>query len=532
MAPTTEDSIWTTTTVGSGNRQTTPPISIGGGGTEPDLEGAGWGLVLNPPMWPSGNSIDFRLPFVSDPMDPDIVENFVWPLMTEMFSHITLNGVTIYHREDDPWNHSPSNQDGLDAGSGSNPTTPILVTSIPDQSNLGAPLPDSSNEPDPSNEKVDALSRELHEAVTGAAPPDEVDQIRADLAAELLRVGHAEDAIEPLEQAVQSSAERLGTDDVSVLDLQGMLGRALTEASLFYEAEGLLHRVVDGRTRTLGPEDPQTLVARGNLLRAIGRGGRPTEALSMADDLLADRRRLLGPDHPSTLDTRGHRAQLLSEAGRDADAIVEMEHLLNDRIRVLGPNHPDVTSTRHNLAAVRSRSELSDPEASWWELQQNAVAVSDDLGPDHPDTLVAWGLVAEQLQRLGRDSEAVALLGRLVEARSRVLGPDAAQTLMSRRMLCVSQRRLGDVRQALAGVEVLESTALEVLGPASPLLQQIRIERIACLRMLLDEGDLPDPAIAERLEELIDQVVEADLDSEGIEVLLALEAEEPPGEAR
>lgn len=368
------------------------------------------------------------------------------------------------------------------------------------------------------------LRQELQAAISRGATPDEVDGVRADLAVELLAAGHAEEAIEQLLLTLSSAAPRLGDEADDVLDLTGVLGRALTEAARFDEAEQVLRSVVDARTRTLGPEDPQTLVARGNLLRAIGRGGRPVEALTMADALLEDRVRLLGADHPSTLDTRGHRAQLLSAVGRHTEAIEEMERLLDDRISLLGASHPDVGSTRHNLAAIRSRAEEADPAEVWWELEQNAAAVTEELGSDHPHTLVAWGLVAEQLQRLGRDAEALALLGRLVDARTRVLGADAAATLMSGRMRCTSLRRLGHVREALADAEELEVLATESLGSDSPLVQQVRIERIACLRARIDAGG-PVVGLEEQLDALIDQVVERDLDAEGVEALLPTAAE-------
>lgn len=505
-------------------------------GPDPDLEAEGWDLVLGPPMWPTGSELDVRLSFVTDPTAPEVVSEFVTPSITEMHSYIVLNGVTIYSREDDP-EHEPPSDSGrqlLDArrSTSSVPALPAL-SALSALSALPA-LPDlRSSRPDRSDETIDVLRRDLDEAIAGAAPAEEVEQIRAELGSELLQAGYAEEAIGYLENAAESAAERLGADDEEVLNLRGILGRALTEASLFERAEQVLLGVVAGRTRTLGPDDPQTLVARGNLLRAIGRGGRPEEALAMADALLEDRLRLLGPDHPSTLDTRGHRAQLLSEAGRDAEAVAEMESLLADRIRVLGESDPVVASTRHNLAAVRSRSRSSDGVDSWWELQQNAVAVSDELGPDHPETLVAWGLVAEQLQRLGRDAEALALLERLVEARTRVLGPDANQTLISRRMMCTSQRRLGDVRQALTGAEELEELAIASVGPTSPLVQQIRMELIDCLRTVMDDGGTRDPSLTARLEELMDQIAEPDPELgelDGEFSMLLQDPEDRPGE--
>lgn len=222
-------------------------------GPGPDLEAEGWALVLGPPMWPTGSELDVRLSFVTDSTAPEVVSEFVTPSITEMHSYIVLNGVTIYSREDDD-EHVPPSSSGrqlLDAtkwGS-SVPALPLL----PD---LGASTPDQSDE------TIDALRRDLDDAIAGSAPAEEVEQIRAVLGNELLQAGYAEAAIPYLESAADSATQRLGADDEEVLNLRGILGRALTEASLFERAEHVLLGVVDGRTRTLGADDPQTLVAR------------------------------------------------------------------------------------------------------------------------------------------------------------------------------------------------------------------------------------------------------------------------------
>lgn len=313
-----------------------------------------------------------------------------------------------------------------------------------------------------------------------------------------------------MELALRMLMTHRGVQDRDTLDALGVLGRALTEARRYSEAEAVLADVVNGRERVLGPDDPETLVARGNLLRAVGRGGRPAEALELAERLLADRQRLQGPDHRSTLDSRGHRAQLLSQLGRDTEAIEELEQVLEARIRVLGASHHDVASTRHNLAAIRSRSRHVDAEDALWELEQNAVALEVELGGDHPDALTAWGLAAEHMQRCGNDARALELLDRIVDARRRVLGVSAAPTLTSGRMRCQSLRDLGRVQEAADSAAVLVSDAASAFGVGSLETLQCQLELVESLRAVVD-ADSGGPGASAELDAAVARMLSADL---------------------
>ena len=194
-------------------------------------------------------------------------------------------------------------------------------------------------------------------------------------------------AIEHAARLVDISTADEGVDGDNTMVWRGFLGRAYTEARFYPEGEAILRDLVADRQRVLGPDHPLTLVARGNLVRAIGRGGRPHEALPLADELLADRLRLLGPDHPSTLDSRGHVAQLYDLVGDPATALRMMRSLLADRERVLDPDDPVLLSTRHNVAAMAASADGTLDGLPG--LDANVAAMTERLGADHPDTLLA-----------------------------------------------------------------------------------------------------------------------------------------------
>lgn len=123
-----------------------------------------------------------------------------------------------------------------------------------------------------------------------------------------IALGSAEKGAEICRILIKEWTDIEGPDGDKVLVWRGFLGRALTEAQHYAEAEEVLADLLVDRERVLGADDPSTFVTRGNLARAIALGGRPREAIFHAERRLADRRRVLGPNHPATLDSMGHLA--------------------------------------------------------------------------------------------------------------------------------------------------------------------------------------------------------------------------------
>ena len=259
--------------------------------------------------------------------------------------------------------------------------------------------------------------------------------------------GSAETAVEMCRQLIAEWTKIEGPDGENVLVWRGFLGRALTQARRFLEAEVELTALLTDRIRVLGPEHPQTLVTRGNLARAIGRGGRPAEAIEIATDLLQDRLRIFGPDEPSTFDTRGNIAQFHDLNGDFETAALMLEELLSDRIRILGEDHPDVLSTLHNLHVIRSRSgRTSDIEA----LRVFAEEMLEELGPDNLNVVNAFGILSEAYEKQGRIVEALQMTRSVFDARSRLLGDDDARTLVSRQRIARLLRASGRGTEAIA----------------------------------------------------------------------------------
>lgn len=357
----------------------------------------------------------------------------------------------------------------------------------------------------------DDLRRQLEQAASTNAPFRDVLELREQLAAALLAEDRPLEAIEELELALRMRILDDDPDDPGLLNIQGILGRALTEARRYDEAVAVLTQSVRDRTRVFGPDAHLTLVARGNLLRALGRSGKVRAALVMADELIADRLRVLGDDHPSTFDARGHRAQLLDLDGRPEQAVVELESLLGDRIRVLGEEHPVVLSTRHNLATIRGRCRRIDDHDARWELEQNYAAVSAALGSDHPDAFTALGVLAEYLMSSGEWAEALPILDRIIAGRTSVLGSDAAPTLTSRRMRCMALAAVGELAQAINEAGDVVGDARRALGPANYETLLANLKLVDLLMNLVDSDPLASEDVHSWLESELVRVTRADV---------------------
>jgi tetratricopeptide (TPR) repeat protein len=277
----------------------------------------------------------------------------------------------------------------------------------------------------------------------GIPSQDTLDKWSIDAQRELAE-GSAERACDLIRQLVEVWTRIQGPDGERVLSWRGFLGRALTEARRYQQAEEALSALLSDRARVEGAEATGTLVVRGNLARVIALGGRPMEAIVIAQRLLEDRIRLLGRDDPSTLDTRGNIAHFHYLAGLNLVAVDLYEDLLGDRERVLGLDHPVVTATRTNLAAVRAAAtgSASDLEG----LLRVAGETLANLGPDHPTTATQYALVAERLEKAGRYEEALGYIDWACDARARLLGERNAMTVSARtlRARCLSGLRRTD----------------------------------------------------------------------------------------
>jgi len=193
------------------------------------------------------------------------------------------------------------------------------------------------------------------------------------------------------------------------------------------------------------------------------------------------RERTLGARHEDTLVSWGALGALLSEVqfvarmkGIETDWR-EAEELLQSALagmrEELGDDHPNTMVTRSNLAAVFFDQEKHDEALP---LVEEALETSIRvLGPTHPSTLVTRNNHAYQIGALGHLtgdadmlSDAEELLREVIEDFGESLGPDHFDCLVSRNNLAEVLDWAGRTEEALEVSQGALDARRRLLGPA------------------------------------------------------------------
>jgi tetratricopeptide (TPR) repeat protein len=149
-----------------------------------------------------------------------------------------------------------------------------------------------------------------------------------------------------------------------------------------------------------------------------------------------------------------------------AQSIMIGERLLAARERDLGPDHPDTLMARNNLANAYRDAGRLDEAISLHE--QNLAAYERVLGPDHPYTLASRDNLGVAYRYAGRRDEAISEHEKTLAARERVLGPDHRGTLASRNNLAAAYWYAGRLDEAISLDEQTLAARERVLGPDHP----------------------------------------------------------------
>ena len=299
-------------------------------------------------------------------------------------------------------------------------------------------------------------------------------------------------AVRQCELLVEHFSETDGPESPRAFVWRSMLGRALTDARHYPEAEAVLAALVVDRTRVQGPDAPGTLVARGNLARAVAFGGRPREGILLAERLLADRERLVGPRHPSVLDTRGHLAHFHHHLGDHTTAVAMFTELLADRECFLRKDHESIAETRTNLAVATVRA---DPLAVDLDCGIDVIFVTPAEPKVLDPTLVALDVIAiEILTARARYSEALDRVTAVIDACDDMFGPSAPPTLDAIRagakVLVAMGNRADAITALTAAIDIAETG--ETTDTLAALACRAELVDLLVCRLVVVHGEHPD----------------------------------------
>ena len=330
------------------------------------------------------------------------------------------------------------------------------------------------------------LEAELEEAVADGRSNDEFE-CRSVLAQTYLHLTQPNRATVHCEALVELLTRLEGPYSERTMIWRGFLGRALTEGRRELKAIEVLSELLVDRDRLLGPEHRKTLTTRGHLARAMAFGGKISEGILAGEQLLTDRVRLFGDLDHSTLDTIGHLARFHYLAGNYETAVELTEEQLDKRRRVFRKRDPIIKQTRYNLDVYRSLANRAEDPLG--DHRRRVETMADEMGSDHPHTLIARDELAYQLLFAGATDEAVAVLRALLNDRTRVLGSAEPATVATSVQYGTALRQSG---QAVHSVRHLKNLIASVPTDAtSPSPEHLDI-RVELFQSLVETGELEE----------------------------------------
>ncbi|MFD9419980.1 HEXXH motif-containing putative peptide modification protein [Streptomyces goshikiensis] len=181
-------------------------------------------------------------------------------------------------------------------------------------------------------------------------------RVRHDLASLANKRGRYEEAVVELRDVIRGIRALGAEGELDAPAMEVSLARALRDAGHAEEAAEAAERAIQEFLQVLAPDHPDVLLARHEHARILRDHEREPELLERAKDEFADiwrtTERRLGPEHPDVLAARHELATVWDLLGRPDLAAEHFREALEGAKQRLGEGHPHVAVCERNLAAV------------------------------------------------------------------------------------------------------------------------------------------------------------------------------------
>lgn len=179
--------------------------------------------------------------------------------------------------------------------------------------------------------------------------------------------------------------------------------------------------------------------------------------------------------------------QSLDDARLTGPAVAWWRELAADSDRILGPSHPDTVTAGGLLAAALLAAGQPAEAVSWseWVLACRASM----LGPGHPGTITAGVSLGRALVAAGRSGDAVAVLEEAAGHSERVYGPGDLSTLTAREEHAAACLAAGKAAEAIRSYRRVLADRERLQGRAHPDALAISLRLAGAL---LDAGKVKD----------------------------------------
>ncbi|KAK4168165.1 short-chain dehydrogenase [Cladorrhinum sp. PSN259] len=169
-------------------------------------------------------------------------------------------------------------------------------------------------------------------------------------------------------------------------------------------------------TEELGDDHPDTIDVMSELATALHNSqNQETRSETLHREAVMRSTRVLGRHHMDTLNCMASLASILEDLGHLDEAVELMREVCPLKRRALGEKHPDVLANEQNLAMMLMRNPELEEEALTM-IQHVLEVMTETMGFDHRETLVAAHNRIYALINCGETDEALALCGTILAA--------------------------------------------------------------------------------------------------------------------
>src|SRR5262245_27496417 len=282
-------------------------------------------------------------------------------------------------------------------------------------------------------------------------------------ASKLFGAGKYNEALPPVQRALEILERILGPDNIGVTDALNRLAVLYAIKSEHVKAEPLYQRALLIREKALGPDHPEIAISLNNLAILYKNRGEFAKAEPLFQRALQIREKAFGPNHQEVAASLINFANLYLEKGEYTNAEPLYLRAIDINQQFLGPDDPAVATPLNNLANVyRKKGDYAKAEP----LYQRALQIREKaLGPDHLEVAHTLNNLGAIYNIKGDYAKAEPLLERALHIKEKALGPEhpeVASTLVNLAIFYDDQRDY-------AKAELLYQRALSIqekkLGP-------------------------------------------------------------------
>jgi len=236
------------------------------------------------------------------------------------------------------------------------------------------------------------------------------------------------EAIPHLESAQEICLRLYGPDHPKTIDVQGLLGLALTHVGRVADAERVMRSVVEWTRRSNTPQDPHVLNAILEAGKVFFMHDRFSDAEPLLVEAAARYREIEGLEHRMTADAIQTLASLRLQQGLYDRAEALVRELLETHDESGAPLSQQGLTARDQLATILAVTGRVDEAGEM--LEENLELFEGHFGPDHQATLTARSRFAGFVAQRGETERSWKMREEIFADCKRALGPATHTTLL------------------------------------------------------------------------------------------------------